>query len=187
MNIPVAVLIWLMIVPMLLKVDFSALHQVANHWKGIGVTLFINWGVKPFSMALLGWICIGVLFAPYLPHEHQDSYIAGLILLSGRPLYGHGVCLESPFKWGAKFHVHSGGGQRSHHDCRLCPHCRIPSGIILHYGPLEYFISLGGIVHCASGDFCPHVAAKPYSTRGRTRGQSGTHIQDAAFFPHSSY
>jgi ACR3 family arsenite transporter len=84
-NLPVAVLIWLMIIPMLLKVDFSALHQVTNHWRGIGVTLFINWAVKPFSMALLGWLFIRGLFAPYLPTEQLDAYIAGLILLAAAP------------------------------------------------------------------------------------------------------
>ena len=63
-NMPVAVLIWLMIIPMLLKIDFSALHQVREHWKGIGVTLFINWAVKPYSMAFLGWLFISTLFRP---------------------------------------------------------------------------------------------------------------------------
>ena len=92
-NLPVAVLIWLMIVPMLLKADFSSLHNVATHWKGIGVTLFINWGVKPFSMALLGWVCIRVVFSPYLPIEQQDSYIAGLILLAAAP------CTAMVFVW----------------------------------------------------------------------------------------
>lgn len=92
-NIPVAVLIWLMIVPMLLKIDFATLHQVKNHWKGIGVTLFINWAVKPFSMALLGWLFIRVVFAPYLPGEQQDSYIAGLILLAAAP------CTAMVFVW----------------------------------------------------------------------------------------
>ena len=92
-NIPVAVFIWLMIVPMLLKIDFAALHQVKNHWKGIGVTLFINWAVKPFSMALLGWLFIRVIFAPYLPIEQQDSYIAGLILLAAAP------CTAMVFVW----------------------------------------------------------------------------------------
>jgi len=81
-NMPVAVLIWLMIIPMLLKIDFAALHQVKEHWKGIGVTLFINWGVKPFSMALLGWLFIRGLFADWLPAEQLDSYIAGLIILA---------------------------------------------------------------------------------------------------------
>ncbi len=92
-NIPVALLIWLMIVPMLLKVDFTALHQVREHWRGIGVTLFINWAVKPFSMALLGWLFIGWLFRPYLPAGQIDSYIAGLIILAAAP------CTAMVFVW----------------------------------------------------------------------------------------
>lgn len=92
-NLPVAVLIWLMIIPMLLKIDFAALHEVKQHWKGIGVTLFINWAVKPFSMALLGWLFIRWLFAPYLPAEQLDSYIAGLILLAAAP------CTAMVFVW----------------------------------------------------------------------------------------
>lgn len=92
-NIPVGFLIWLMIVPMLLKIDFSALGQVKKHWKGVAVTLFINWAVKPFSMALLAYIFIRVLFAPYLPHDQIDSYIAGLILLAAAP------CTAMVFVW----------------------------------------------------------------------------------------
>jgi len=92
-NLPVALLIWLMIIPMLLKVDFGALHEVRRHWKGIGVTLFINWGVKPFSMALLGWFFIRELFAPWLPAGQIDSYIAGLILLAAAP------CTAMVFVW----------------------------------------------------------------------------------------
>ncbi|RAU21797.1 arsenical-resistance protein [Paramagnetospirillum kuznetsovii] len=92
-NLPVAVLIWLMIIPMLLKIDFGALHQVSEHWKGIGVTLFINWGVKPFSMAALGWVFISTLFKPYLPADQLDSYIAGLILLAAAP------CTAMVFVW----------------------------------------------------------------------------------------
>ncbi len=92
-NIPVAVLIWLMIVPMLLKIDFAAMAGVAEHWRGIGVTLFINWAVKPFSMALLGWLFIGWLFRPYLPAEQIDSYIAGLIILAAAP------CTAMVFVW----------------------------------------------------------------------------------------
>src|SRR5207253_4754213 len=84
-NIPVAVLIWLMIVPMLLKVDFSALHRVAEQWRGIAVTVGINWLVKPFSMAFLGWLFVGWLFRPLLPAGQIDSYIAGLILLAAAP------------------------------------------------------------------------------------------------------
>lgn len=92
-NIPVGILIWIMIIPMLVKIDFGALHQVRAHWKGIGVTLFINWAVKPFSMALLAWIFIRVLFAPLLPVQQLDSYIAGLILLAAAP------CTAMVFVW----------------------------------------------------------------------------------------
>ena len=92
-NLPVGLLIWVMIIPMLVKVDFSALHQVRQHWRGIGVTLFVNWAVKPFSMALLGWIFIRWLFAPYLPAAQLDSYIAGLILLAAAP------CTAMVFVW----------------------------------------------------------------------------------------
>ena len=84
-NIPVGLLIWVMIIPMLVKIDFGALHQVKAHWRGISVTLFVNWAVKPFSMALLGWIFIRHIFAPYLPAAEIDSYIAGLIILAAAP------------------------------------------------------------------------------------------------------
>jgi ACR3 family arsenite transporter len=92
-NIPVAGLIWLMIVPMLLKIDFTALKEVGQYWRGIGVTLFINWAVKPFSMAALGWLFIGTLFRPLLPAAQIDSYIAGLILLAAAP------CTAMVFVW----------------------------------------------------------------------------------------
>ena len=92
-NLPVAVLIWLMIIPMLLKVDFRAMRQLQQHWKGIGVTLFINWAVKPFSMALLGWLFLRHAFADWLPAAQIDSYIAGLILLAAAP------CTAMVFVW----------------------------------------------------------------------------------------
>ncbi|WP_162258924.1 MULTISPECIES: ACR3 family arsenite efflux transporter [Mesorhizobium] len=92
-NIPVAVLIWLMIVPMLLRVDFASLASVGTYWRGIGVTLFINWAVKPFSMALLGWLFIGWLFRSWLPAAQIDSYIAGLIILAAAP------CTAMVFVW----------------------------------------------------------------------------------------
>jgi arsenite transporter len=92
-NLPVAGLVWLMIIPMLLKIDFAALGQVKSHVRGIGVTLFINWAVKPFSMALLGWIFLRHAFAPWLPAEQIDSYIAGLILLAAAP------CTAMVFVW----------------------------------------------------------------------------------------
>ena len=92
-NLPVGLLIWVMIIPMLVKVDFGALHQVRQHVRGIGVTLFVNWLVKPFSMALLGWLFIRHLFAPLLPAAQIDSYIAGLILLAAAP------CTAMVFVW----------------------------------------------------------------------------------------
>jgi len=92
-NLPVAILVWLMIIPMLLKIDFSALHHVKDHWKGVGITLFVNWAVKPFSMALLGWLFIRGVFADWLPADQHDSYIAGLILLAAAP------CTAMVFVW----------------------------------------------------------------------------------------
>jgi ACR3 family arsenite transporter len=92
-NLPVGLLIWVMIIPMLVKVDFTALHEVRRHVRGIGVTLFVNWLVKPFSMALLAWIFVRHLFAPWLPADQIDSYVAGLILLAAAP------CTAMVFVW----------------------------------------------------------------------------------------
>jgi len=92
-NLPVAILIWLMIIPMLIKIDFRSLARVSTYWRGIGVTLFINWAIKPFSMALLGWLFVGWLFRPYLPADQIDSYIAGLIILAAAP------CTAMVFVW----------------------------------------------------------------------------------------
>jgi len=101
-NLPVAVLIWLMILPMLLKIDFNSLAEVRQHWKGVGVTLFINWGVKPFSMALLAWLFIRNLFSGWLPADQLDSYIAGLILLAAAP------CTAMVFVWSSLSDGHPG-------------------------------------------------------------------------------
>ena len=92
-NLPVGLLIWVMVIPMLVKVDFGALHEVRQHVRGIGVTLFVNWLVKPFSMAFLGWLFIRQWFAPLLPADQLDSYIAGLILLAAAP------CTAMVFVW----------------------------------------------------------------------------------------
>lgn len=92
-NIPMAVLIWLMVIPMLVRIDFMSLRQVGAYWRGIGVTVFINWAIKPFSMALLGWLFIGWLFRPLLPEMQIDSYIAGLIILAAAP------CTAMVFVW----------------------------------------------------------------------------------------
>ncbi len=92
-NLPVALLVWLMIIPMLLKIDLKALKGVRQHWRGVGVTLLVNWGVKPFSMAMLGWLFIGVWFRDLLPADQIDSYIAGLIILAAAP------CTAMVFVW----------------------------------------------------------------------------------------
>ena len=92
-NLPVGLLIWVMIIPMLLRIDFAAMGQVSRHWRGIGVTLAINWLVKPFSMALLGWLFLRHVFAPFLPADQVDSYVAGLILLAAAP------CTAMVFVW----------------------------------------------------------------------------------------
>jgi ACR3 family arsenite transporter len=92
-NLPVAVLIWLMIIPMLLKIDFAALGKVREHWRGVGVTLLVNWAIKPFSMAALAWFFLAYLFAPWLPQDQIGSYIAGLILLAAAP------CTAMVFVW----------------------------------------------------------------------------------------
>lgn len=92
-NLPVAILVWLMIIPMLMKVDFRAIGEVRRRWRGVSVTLFINWAVKPFSMAALGWFFVGWLFRDMLPADQIDSYIAGLILLAAAP------CTAMVFVW----------------------------------------------------------------------------------------
>ncbi|SEJ74445.1 arsenite transporter, ACR3 family [Pseudomonas linyingensis] len=92
-NIPVGVLIWVMIIPMLMKIDFAALHEVREQKAGMGITLFVNWAVKPFSMALIGWLFVKVLFADWLPAGELDSYMAGLILLGAAP------CTAMVFVW----------------------------------------------------------------------------------------
>ena len=92
-NLPVGLLVWVMIIPMLLKVDFGALHAVRRHWRGIGVTLFVNWAVKPFSMACLAWLFVRHAFAGWLPASQQDAYVAGLVLLAAAP------CTAMVFVW----------------------------------------------------------------------------------------
>ncbi|HEY0295669.1 MAG TPA: ACR3 family arsenite efflux transporter [Bordetella sp.] len=92
-NLPVGLLIWLMVIPMLLKVDFGAMGRMRRHWRGIGITLLVNWAVKPFSMAFLGWLFVRQAFAPWLPAGQIDSYIAGLILLAAAP------CTAMVFVW----------------------------------------------------------------------------------------
>ena len=146
-NLPVGLLIWVMIIPMLLKVDFGALSQVKQHWRGIGVTLFVNWAVKPFSMALLGWIFIRHVFAPYLPEGQADSYIAGLILLAAAP------CTAMVFVWSRLtnghplVHAQPGGAERHHHGVRLRTHRRAAARPVVDHRAVGHADHLGRAVH----------------------------------------
>jgi arsenite transporter len=92
-NLPIAVLIWLMIYPMMLKIDFGGLRAVARKPKGLGITLFVNWLVKPFSMALFAWVFLKFVFAPWISPEDAQQYTAGLIILAAAP------CTAMVFVW----------------------------------------------------------------------------------------
>jgi hypothetical protein len=132
---------------MLLKVDFGALHEVRSHWKGIGVTVFINWAVKPFSMALLGWLFISNFFADYLPAGQIDSYIAGLIILAAAP------CTAMVFVWSNltdQLHFESGGLERRHHDFRVRAYCRSSVGTLIHHRPLGNVVPVRGALYSHS-------------------------------------
>ena len=156
-NLPVALLIWLMIIPMLVKIDFAALGQVTQHWRGIGVTLFINWAVKPFSMALLGWFFIGYLFRPWLPADQIDSYIAGLILLAAAP------CTAMVFVWSnlTRGEPHFTLSQVALNDVIMivafAPIVALLLGPVGHHGAVADAASVGRALHhcarhCRTGD-----------------------------------
>ena len=157
-NIPVGLLIWVMIIPMLMKIDFGALHQVKSHWRGIGVTLFVNWAVKPFSMALLAWLFIRGLFASYLPADQLDSYVAGLILLAAAP------CTAMVFVWsrlsnGDPYFTLS---QVALNDTIMifafAPIVGLLLGPIRNYRALGHAVDFGGALHRYSGDPGPTMA-----------------------------
>ena len=164
-NIAVGLLIWVMIIPMLVKIDFGALHQVRAHWKGIGVTLLVNWAVKPFTMAFLGWLFIRNVFAPYLPAAELDSYIAGLIILAAAP------CTAMVFVWskltdgGPVFHTVAGGLERRHHDFRVRANRCTATRNIGDYGALADAVYFSGALHRHSGGSCPVVAQGPAGTQ----------------------
>jgi hypothetical protein len=157
-NLPVGLLIWVMIIPMLLKVDFGALAQVPQHWRGIGVTLFVNWAVKPFSMALLGWIFVRHVFAPWLPAGAADSYIAGLILLAAAP------CTAMVFVWSRltagppAVHAQPGGAERHDHGVRLRAHRRAAARPVGDHRALGHAADVGGAVHRDPGGHRPGLA-----------------------------
>ncbi len=157
-NLPVAVLVWLMIVPMLLKIDLARLRQVGGHWRGIAATVGVNWLVKPFSMALLGWLFIGWLFRPWLPAGQVDSYIAGLILLAAAP------CTAMVFVWSnlldgephftlsqvALNDTHHGGGLRAHRRPAARP--------VLHHRALGHAAAVRRALHRRAGHRGPALA-----------------------------
>jgi hypothetical protein len=137
-NLPIALLIWLMIVPMLLKIDLGAMRQVGRHWKGMGVTLFINWVVKPFSMALFAWLFLRHVFPRYLPIDQIDSYVAGLILLAAAP------CTAMVFVWSNLCRRHHGGG--------VCSFGHALARHVRHHGAVGNTGVVGRSLHCRTGD-----------------------------------
>ena len=176
-NIPVAVLVWLMIVPMLLKIDLAALGQVGQHWRGIASTVGVNWLVKPFSMALLAWIFIAHLFRPWLPADQIASYTAGLILLAAAP------CTAMVFVWSnlvdgePHFTSESGRAQRHDHGGGVRADRRAAARSFLDHGAMGHAHSFGRALHRGAGDrgaalACCRAAA------GRSIG-SGAHIGPA--------
>ena len=159
-NIPVGLLIWVMIIPMLVKVDFGALHEVRSHLRGIGVTLAINWLVKPFSMALLGWIFVRHLFAPLLPADQIDSYIAGLILLAAAP------CTAMVFVW----------SRLTNGDPLFTLSQVALNDSIMIFAFVEYLDHLGGSIHCDSAAARAGVAqVAAGQRRGALRSDHGAH------------
>ena len=151
-NLPVAVLVWLMIVPMLLKIDLAALREVGQHWRGIATTVGINWLIKPFSMALLAWIFIAHLFRPWLPADqveqlHRRPHSAG-----GRTMHGHGVRLVEPRRWRAAFHAVAGGAQRHDHGGGLRADRGSLARPLVDSRAVGHAVPVGGALHRRAGD-----------------------------------
>jgi ACR3 family arsenite transporter len=146
-NLPVGLLIWVMIIPMLVKVDFGALHEVRQHVKGIGVTLFVNWLVKPFSMALLGWIFIRQLFAPYAAGRPARQLHRRPDPARRRALHRDGLRLEPADQRRPAVHAVAGGGERHHHGLRLRPHRRPAARHLGHRRTVGHAGHLGGALH----------------------------------------
>jgi hypothetical protein len=146
-NMPVGLLIWVMIIPMLVKVDFGALHEVRQHVKGIGVTLFVNWLVKPFSMALLGWIFIRHMFAPYAAGRPARQLHRRPDPARRRALHGDGLRLEPADQRRPAVHAVAGGGERHDHGLRLRPHRRPAARHLGHHRAVGHAGDLGGALH----------------------------------------
>ena len=166
-NLPVAILIWLMIIPMLVKIDFTALSRVKEHSRGIGVTLVINWAVKPFSMALLGWIFMGWLF--------RVLFIGSDKQLHRRPhpprrsaMHRDGVCLEQPLGWRAAFHAEPSRAQRRDYGVRLCADRRPSAWHIGDHCAMGDFAPVSRPIHCRTGHHCAGHSAE-HDRERRTR------------------
>ena len=153
-----AVLIWLMIIPMLVKIDFAALHQVKEHWRGIGVTLFVNWAVKPFSMALLGWLFVGYLFKSLLPPAQIDSLNCRSHHSGRGAVYRDGVRLEPADQGRATFHSVAGGPERCSDGLRIRADRRTPFGAIRHHSALANTAAVRRAVHRHSRRHRPSAA-----------------------------
>ena len=158
-NLPVAVLIWLMIIPMLIKIDFGALAQVKEHWRGIGVTLFINWAVKPFSMAALG-LALHRLSVPAVPSRRPDRQLHRRADSARcRSVHGNGVRLEQSVGWRAAFHTEPGCLERHHHGVRLRPDRWPVARALRDYRAMGDAAAIGRPVHRGAGHHCAGCCA----------------------------
>ena len=171
-NLPVAVLVWLMIIPMLLKIDLAALGQVREHWRGIAVTVGINWLVKPFSMALLGWLFIGYLFRPFLPADQIDSLYRRADPACGGALHGNGVRLVEPRGRRAAFHAVAGRAQRHDHGGGLRANRRAAARPLFDHRAMEHALAVGRPLYRRAGDRGATLAARAAGA-GRAGGAAG--------------
>ena len=172
-NLPVAILVWLMIVPMLLKIDPRALGEVGQHWRGIAATVGVNWLIKPFSMALLGWLFIGHLFRPLLP-EGADRRLHRRTDPAGRrTLHGHGVRVVEPGRRRAALHPEPGRAERHDHGGGVRTHRRAAARAVLDQRPLGHAAAVGAALHRGAGDRRPAVA--PGVSHRRRPGGAAAH------------
>ena len=176
-NLPVAALVWVMIIPMLLKIDPAALREVGMHWRGIATTVGVNWLVKPFSMALLGWLFIGYLFRPLAPERPDRQLYRGPDPACGRALHGDGVRMVASRGWRAALYVEPGGAERRDHGRGFRAHRRPFARVVLDHGPVGDPVSFGRSLHRHP---CHHrsTLAVPPLARGRTNG-FGPHAEGA--------
>jgi len=165
-NLPVAVLVWLMVIPMLLKIDLAALGQVREQWRGIAVTVGVNWLVKPFSMALLGWLFIAHLFRPFL-RRIRSTPISRAYPARGGALHGDGVRVVESRRWRAAFHALASRAQRFDHDRRLRADRRAASRPVVHHRALEHAAVVGRPLHRPASHRRAALAARAAGAGGK--------------------